>query len=111
MSFWRRLFEGRASAESGYWVYVCCQACGEPLKTRVDLDHDLSAQYGATETETTFFCRKTLIGSGPCFAPVQVELTFDHRRRLLHRQIHGGRFLTEDEYQALLAERGKAAAG
>ena len=31
--------------EAGYWVYVRCNKCQEPLKSRVNLHHDLSVDY------------------------------------------------------------------
>jgi hypothetical protein len=36
--------------------------------------------------------RKVLMGSGRCFQPIEVTLKFDEGRRLLERQITGGKF-------------------
>jgi hypothetical protein len=37
-----------------------------------------------------------LIGEGHCFQRVEVELTFDGTRRLIHREISGGQFVNEE---------------
>ena len=84
--------------ERAYWLYVKCNRCGEKIKSRVDLYNDLSPIY--TETGVTFFCRKVLIGQQRCYQKVEVEMSFDERRKLTDRQISGGKFITEDEFTA-----------
>jgi len=61
--------EGRPEKrdEASYWVAVRCSRCGETLRTRVNLHNDLSIEYGEGGGETTYFCRKTLIGDKLCF--------------------------------------------
>ena len=89
--------EGARNAYA-YWLYVQCDRCGEKIRTRVDLRNDLSVRYGETEQDTTLFCRKTLVGNGRCFWPIEVELTFDTGHQLIDRQIRGGRFISEEDY-------------
>jgi hypothetical protein len=88
--------EGRRDAYA-YWVYVQCDRCGEKLRTRVDLRNDLSVQYGATERDTTYFCRKTLMGGERCFQQIEVELAFDAHRQLVEQRVRGGKFVDEEE--------------
>lgn len=87
-----------ASDDSAYWLYVKCKRCGETIRTRVDLHNDLSANYGEGSEETTYFCRKVLMGQERCFQRIDVQLTFDQQRKLIDRQIAGGDFITEDQY-------------
>jgi hypothetical protein len=77
-------------------IYVRCEKCGEALGTRIHLRHDLSPVYG--QQGTTYFTRKTLVGSKRCFQ--EVELTFDANRKVIAREITGGQFITEEEYEA-----------
>jgi hypothetical protein len=104
MGFWDKLlgFLKKTSGESedplAYWVYARCESCGEPLKARVDLRNEPSAEFGETRDTTVYVARKVLIGSRRCYAPVEVALTFDARRKLLKREISGGSFLTREEY-------------
>jgi hypothetical protein len=105
MGFWERVLNiltgGKGVADPMiYWVYVRCDKCGEPLKARVDLRNELSAEFGERREDTVYTTRKVLIGSGRCHAPVEVRLTFDWRRNPLRREISGGSFLTEQEYLA-----------
>ena len=96
--------DGRQDAYA-YWVYVRCSRCGEKLRTRIDLRNDLSVRYSDTEGDTTYFCRKMLVGGGRCFQQIEVALVFDGRRQLIDRQVRGGRFISEEEYFDQLTER------
>ncbi len=86
--------------QDAYWVHVRCAECGELLRTRVDLSHDLTAQYDSNDRTEGYFTRKALIGSGPCFNQVDVEIQFDAHRRPVDHQIQGGELISEEEYQA-----------
>lgn len=88
--------EGKRNAYA-YWLHVQCDRCGEKITTRVDMRNDLSARYDEGSGDTVYFCRKTVIGSGRCFQQIQVELTFDTRRRLIERKIEGGTFIEEED--------------
>ena len=104
MSFLKDLFS-RLSSGTGndahlYWVYVQCDRCQEKIRFHVDLRNDLSIQYGETEKEDVYFTRKRVVGSQGCFKAIDVELTFDKDRHLMDRQITGGRFISQEEYDA-----------
>ena len=75
--------------ESSCWVSVQCGRCGEVIQTRIDLNNDLSAEYGEGEGETAYYCRKVLIGKKGCYLPVEIELRFDAGRNLIDKQIKG----------------------
>ncbi len=80
--------------ENAYWVAVKCHRCGEVIRTRINLNNDLSIDYGEEGGATTYFCRKMLMGeSGICFQRIEIELTFDANRKLLNREITGGIFV------------------
>ncbi|MGA9349686.1 MAG: hypothetical protein WBW48_12905 [Anaerolineae bacterium] len=81
------------------WVYVRCGKCGEKIKTRLDLSHDLTSNYSDEGRVTDYFSRKVLIGSRGCFEPIEVELTFDPQRRMTSREIAGGQFISKEEYE------------
>ncbi len=92
------LFSGKRDPR-GHTIYVVCDRCGETLKTRIDKANDLSIQYGGRQGHDTYFCRKVLIGDGPCFQRIEVELTFDQNKNLIDKEITGGRFISQEEYQ------------
>ena len=81
------------------WVYVRCDKCGEALKTRLDLRHDLTPNYSAEGRVASYSSRKVLIGSQRCFEPIEVKLAFDPQHRLTSREIAGGQFISREEYE------------
>ena len=82
------------------WLYVKCDKCGEILKGRVDLHNDLSIQYAESGSGTSYFCRKVFVGSNRCYRPIEVELTFDGKRKLMNQEIKGGEFVSEEDFLA-----------
>jgi len=106
MDFLRKIFGGgddggRSRArDQAYWVYVRCRRCGEPLASRIDLANDLSLD----DDGESYIVRKSLVGSGErrCYQRAEVTLTFSSdRNTVLSREITGGEFISEEEYEAL----------
>lgn len=98
MKFIKKIFNSSANKkekgeENFLIIAVQCARCREIIQTRIDLEHELSAEYGEGKRATTYFCRKVLIGKTNCYAPIEVELTFDNRRRIIKRVIKGGDFV------------------
>ncbi len=100
MGFWKRLtglFSGPGQADSGYWITVQCNRCGETVRALVNLANDLSVNYGENDETTGYYCHKGLMGDGRCYQVIEVELTFDANRRLINREISGGKFVDEKQ--------------
>jgi hypothetical protein len=103
MGFFKEVTSFLSSTPTGMetlGLCVRCDKCGEALRTRIHLRHDLSPLYDEGRQGATYFVRKTLVGSKRCFQPIQVELTFDANRKVIAREITGGQFITEEEYEA-----------
>ena len=77
-------------------VYVRCNRCGETIRARINLSNDLSINYN--DGGTKYFCRKTIIGEGPCFQRIEIELTYGKNRNVINREIQGGQFISKKEY-------------
>lgn len=77
------------------WISVRCKRCGEVVKTRINLNNDLSAEYDGDAT--TYVCRKILVGEKRCFQQIEVVLKFDANRTLIERAVSGGEFVSEEE--------------
>ena len=102
MSFFdslKALFGGSSSSSKqtnrAYWIYIRCRRCGEVIKTRLDLQNNLSQN-----DEGGYSASKTLVGNRLCFERIEVNLTFDENRRLINRDISHGDFITAAEYEA-----------
>ncbi len=75
---------------------VRCSRCGEVIQARVNLHNDLSIEYDDSG-KALYHVRKVLMGQGRCFQQIEVLLTFTPERRLVERQISGGKFADETE--------------
>ncbi len=96
---------GSGSSDSGYslYYYVRCRRCHEVLKARADLRNELSSEYDEGENVSGYYYRKVLVGRGRCFQPIEVTMSFDGRRNLLSKEVTGGEFISEEEYQKATA--------
>jgi hypothetical protein len=97
MGFFKKLSNIFAPHDRGdqyaLWVYVRCKRCGEIVKARISLSNDLSAEYD--DNQTTYVCRKMLVGEKRCFQPIEVVLKFDENRKLVDKVVTGGEFVSE----------------
>ena len=85
--------------DRNYWFFVQCDFCREILQGRIDLYNHLSIRYGEGKDKPHYYCRKVIIGSNRCYRPIEVEITFDCNRKVLDRQIKGGKFVNEEQYR------------
>ena len=103
MDFLRKIFGGGGggggSRERVYWVYARCRRCGEPLRSRIDLANELSL----ADDGESYIVRKGLVGGERrCYQRCEVTLTFDgERSTVISREITGGEFISEEEYEHL----------
>ena len=87
----KRMFFPPVTVDRHYQFYVKCKRCGEILEGRLDRYNDPSLEYEGETPE--YFCRKVLVGSGPCYQPVETTFKFDEDRNVLERQVSGGEFV------------------
>ena len=98
-----KLFTAQGGEGNIHREYVRCLGCKEKIMVRVNLDNELTPQYG--EGEGDFYVRKGILGSGKnrCFQTIEVELNFDLEKQLVSRNISGGEFITQEEFEAKAA--------
>ncbi|MFP3853185.1 MAG: hypothetical protein ACLFWD_02705 [Anaerolineales bacterium] len=94
----KRLFQASGDQDA-HWVHVRCNQCGEALRTRVDLAHDLTTQYDSNGHVEGYFARKMIIGSDRCFNQIEVEMEFDRSRQPLSHEVQGGELISREEFQ------------
>jgi hypothetical protein len=84
LSFLSRLL-GPRPADSGIYIRVRCDACGEIIQARINPGSELSQA-----DEGGYFVRKVLVGK-QCFRPIEVELHYsDLGRTEKSREVKGG---------------------
>ena len=90
MGFLKKLFGGgETSSGSDFYTFrVGCDRCGEMIEGKVNMSNDLSL-----DDEGGYRVRKVLMGGGRCFQQVEVTLIFDASRKLLEKQVSGGKFV------------------
>jgi hypothetical protein len=85
--------------ERALYLYVQCDKCGEKLRARVDLWNELSPEFdGKSEKAISYHCRKVLVGEKRCYQSIELILEFDKNHRLVEKQIHGGKYIEEEDY-------------
>lgn len=102
MGFFKRLFGGggeQTAQDKALHLYIKCQRCGAPVHVRVNLERDLAADYGDTAAEGYEYNKEVM--DDRCFRLMRAHLQFDSRRKELSRQIEGGTFISQEEYEAL----------
>jgi len=85
----------KGAGDDAIYLYVRCANCGARLRVRVDRQHDLSYDY---EREEGYVLRKEMMDSR-CFRLMYATLRFDRNYRVVSREITGGEFITQEEYE------------
>ena len=99
MGFFKRLFGGEKSEKpyvdkQGIYFFVQCDKCGSRVRLRADKEYDLQ------RVDDGFVWNKTVVDS-KCFRRMPAVVHLDASHRVTSQEIEGGRFLTQDEYDAL----------
>ncbi len=97
-------------------VFLYSNRCREALHARIDRMNELSIAEpsddvdadpeSVTPPNAAWYVRKVVHTSGErrCFGEVEVELWLDNRKQVIQHVVKGGRWLEEDEYNALIDE-------
>ena len=102
MGFFKKLFGGGDGKKEyvdkqGIYFYVQCNNCGKTVRVRADKQYDLGTEGG----EYTW--HKTIVDS-KCFRPMNTVVTLDSKYNVISAEIDNGRFLTEEEFNAIEKE-------
>jgi hypothetical protein len=95
----KALSSSPAKTDRVIYLFVKCDKCGEKLRARVDVWNDLTPEYeGNSDAAASYHCRKVLIGDKRCYKPIELILKFDKNHKLIDRQVHGGKYIEEAEF-------------
>ncbi len=93
MNIFKKFFPAPSSSTSTFHSFaVKCNRCGEIIEGRINLNNELSVEYGSGSS-SVYYGRKVLMGNGRCFQQIEVELKFDESRKLLEKHVTGGQFV------------------
>lgn len=107
MGFLKKFFGDKNAAKptetayadsQGVYFYVQCERCGAPVRLRADKQYDLINEGGG------YVWHKTIVDNR-CFRPMPTVVYLDSAYKMVSHEITGGRYLTQEEYEALLAAR------
>ncbi len=82
----------------GIYFYVQCDRCGTAVRLRADKQYDLINEDGG------FVWHKTIVDNR-CFRPIPTIVYLDSAYKMVSHEITGGRYITQEEYEALLVAR------
>lgn len=80
----------------GIYFYVQCDRCGTPVRLRADKQYDLINEGGG------FVWHKTIVDNR-CFRPMPTVVYLNSAHEMVSHEITGGRYITQEEYETLLA--------
>ena len=100
---------GGAGGASGdrnvMFLYVRCTRCRDVVRVRVNMANEPAQEFAeGGDTVDGYVLNKTIVDSR-CFRPIPVTIRFDVRRREQGREIEGGEFVGQEEFDAARAER------
>ena len=112
MGFLKKLFGGGNANENqsgrvpadpqGLYFYVQCDRCGAPVRLRADKQYDLLNESNG------YTWHKTIVDNR-CFRPMPTVVHLNAAYEMISHEISGGHYISQDEYEALLAAREKTA--
>ena len=85
----------------GVYFYVLCERCGTPVRVRADKQYDLIDEAGG------YIWHKTIVDNR-CFRPMPTVVHLNSAYEMVSHEISGGRYISEQEYKALLDARASA---
>jgi hypothetical protein len=95
MGFLSNLFKNMFTPPpDAFWVYLQCQKCGEKIKVRINTLSEVSQADNGT-----YFVQKEAMGS-KCFNRIPFRLELDRFRNIKNKEITGGKFITEKEFNS-----------
>lgn len=83
------------SDPQGVYFYVQCDRCAAPVRLRADKQHDLLNE------GTHYVWHKTIVDNR-CFRPMPTVVILNTHFEMTSHEITGGRYITREEYEALL---------
>ena len=104
MGFLRKLcsaFSGPAQKTTTMRAYyIECGKCGKMFKIGVNMSSEPVNTYADGGPSAAAYTLRKVAQDNHCFTPIEINITYDRTLNEIERKIEGGKFITEDEYNA-----------
>lgn len=102
-------FGGGAGAgdRNAMFLYIRCTRCGDVVRVRVNMANEPAQEFEEGGDRVLGYTLNKTIVDSKCFRPIPVTIRFDARRREQGREIEGGEFVGQDEFEASRSERAR----
>lgn len=77
-------------------VYLQDKKCGRKIKVLLRKSYDIQRIY-EEDKDAAYMVNKVVV-CDKCFNRIEINLKFDRRYKIISRDIKGGKFLQEEEY-------------
>ena len=102
---------GASGDRNAMFLYIRCTRCRDVVRVRVNMANEPAQEFAeGGDTVDGYVLNKTVVDS-KCFRPIPVTIRFDARRREQGREIEGGEFVGQEEFDAARAERAARTGG
>ena len=102
---------GGTGDRNAMFLYVRCTRCRDVVRVRVNMANEPAQEFAeGGDTVNGYVLNKTVVDS-KCFRPIPVTIRFDSRRREQGREIEGGEFVDQEEFEVARAERARRTGG
>lgn len=81
------------------YLYYQCNRCKEVFELLLRKSYDIQTVYD-DHADFTYLYNKEL-RDPKCFNEVKIRVGFDRNYNIIHKEIHGGKFLTREEFCSL----------
>jgi hypothetical protein len=96
---------GEAAPTHLRWLFVRCAKCGTIFRVGVNVQTDVMNNYADPNSDIPAYSLKKDAMDSRCFNPIRIAIHYDHQMREINREIQGGEFTTQEQYEAALTNQ------
>ena len=82
------------------WYYIQCGKCGKKFKIEVNMSSDVASNFSDIKDGSPAYTLRKVAQDDTCFTPIEINISYDHSQKEIDQTIHGGKFLTQAEFNA-----------
>ena len=95
---------GEAAPAHLTWLYIRCAKCGTIFRVGVNMRTDVMNNYADPGSNIPAYSLMKDAMDSRCFNPIRIAVHYDHQMREINREIQGGEFVTQEQYEEAEAD-------